>query len=391
MKQLLVLFTNGFPYLNTEPFLQEEYPLYVKYFDHVLIVSSCHEKTQPILPIDHNRTDLICDNTVSGQLSAILSTLPFVLTDRMFYREIFLVFKQGITFSKLRKLLALSFCANHQALSVRRWLKAHSEYTVSAFYGYWMQVPAYAAIRAKQLLRVNCRTIARAHGYDLYPDRQVDGYLPFHRQLFEQIDSVATVSDHGKNYLEAAYGTFTPVYVHRLGVYLPHVSNPEESRTPLRIISCSRVVTVKRLNRIIDILKALDIDVHWTHFGDGEGLSALKDYAKKVLPANIRYTFAGFLSKEKIFDIYAHQPFHAFLNVSDSEGIPVAMMEAMGYGIPAIGPAIGGIPELIRHETNGYLILNPADHTEYAHALLKLSTLPDDAYHSLRQAARSSV
>jgi glycosyltransferase involved in cell wall biosynthesis len=44
-----------------------------------------------------------------------------------------------------------------------------------------------------------------------------------------------------------------------------------------------------------------------------------------------------------------------FVNVSASEGLPVAIMEAMSCGIPVIAPAVGGIPEIVNSE-NGVLL-----------------------------------
>lgn len=38
------------------------------------------------------------------------------------------------------------------------------------------------------------------------------------------------------------------------------------------------------------------------------------------------------------------------------EGIPVALMEAMSYGIPCIASQVGGVPELIDHRINGILV-----------------------------------
>src|SRR5262249_18588861 len=40
---------------------------------------------------------------------------------------------------------------------------------------------------------------------------------------------------------------------------------------------------------------------------------------------------------------------------SRSEGIPVALMEAMVCGKPVLAPAITGIPELVRHGETGFL------------------------------------
>ena len=42
-----------------------------------------------------------------------------------------------------------------------------------------------------------------------------------------------------------------------------------------------------------------------------------------------------------------------FINVSESEGIPVSIMEAMSSGIPVMATAVGGTPEILKHKVNG--------------------------------------
>jgi colanic acid/amylovoran biosynthesis glycosyltransferase len=56
---------------------------------------------------------------------------------------------------------------------------------------------------------------------------------------------------------------------------------------------------------------------------------------------------------------------------SISEGIPVALMEAMSKGLPVIASRITGIPELVKHNEDGILVC-PADVSELAKAMRKL-------------------
>lgn len=67
------------------------------------------------------------------------------------------------------------------------------------------------------------------------------------------------------------------------------------------------------------------------------------------------------------FDIYVHP--------SDSEGLPVSLMEAAAAGLPLIGTRVGGIPELIEDGVNGILI-EQGNGTQLAAAIELLATNP---------------
>ncbi len=61
----------------------------------------------------------------------------------------------------------------------------------------------------------------------------------------------------------------------------------------------------------------------------------------------------------KRFDILEILPaFDVYIQPSRFEGLPVALMEAASSALPLIGTRIGGIPEIIIHESNGFLIDN---------------------------------
>jgi glycosyltransferase involved in cell wall biosynthesis len=58
---------------------------------------------------------------------------------------------------------------------------------------------------------------------------------------------------------------------------------------------------------------------------------------------------------------------------SYNEGLPVSIIEAMGYSLPVISTRVGGIPELIRDGTDGILI-NAGDQVALSEALTKLAS-----------------
>ena len=63
-----------------------------------------------------------------------------------------------------------------------------------------------------------------------------------------------------------------------------------------------------------------------------------------------------------------------FVLPSLSEGLPIAMLEALATGVPVVASRVGGIPEVLIHEFNG-LLVEPRDPDDLAEAITK--TLSD--------------
>lgn len=98
-----------------------------------------------------------------------------------------------------------------------------------------------------------------------------------------------------------------------------------------------------------------------------------------------RVFFTGHLSNaNKIFPAL-----DVFILSSRREGLPIALLEAMGNGIPTIAPAIGSIPVVIEHNVNG-LLFRPGDIIGLTEAL---TTMLDSAEMRFRlaKAGRSTI
>lgn len=73
----------------------------------------------------------------------------------------------------------------------------------------------------------------------------------------------------------------------------------------------------------------------------------------------------------------------------ESDGIPVALMEAMAMGVPVVSTPVSGIPELVRHESTG-LLVPERDPAGLADAILRL--VQDDGLRArLVEAARQGI
>lgn len=393
MGKTLVLFAIGFPYNISEPFLENEYPLYKEYFDKVLIVTGCQKGEKPTRDIQDPVIHILNDYTLSKDKKSILEALSYVITDRLFYQELWRLIKEN-KFSPKRfyKLLVTSVCGNHRALLAKRWIDSMELWNdTDVIYSYWLDIPAYAAVRLASMGKNRrIKTVSRCHGFDIYSERRVENYSPFQWELLYHMDAVVSVSKAGAAYLHKKYQNVDTICTRYLGCKDKGTANPYAERDPLRIVSCARVVPLKRLERIVDGLRLITGQkIIWTHIGGGDGLSDLKDYAEKRLPANIAVKWVGMIPNEEVYDLYRTTPFHAFVSVSSTEGLPVSMCEAFSFHVPIIATDVGGVSEVVDHNVNGLLLSADFTDEEFAEAVKDIASMNELAYQGMRKAARS--
>jgi len=114
-------------------------------------------------------------------------------------------------------------------------------------------------------------------------------------------------------------------------------------------------------------------EAHFVVAGDGPLRQQLADLAAD-LGLERRVHFLGFRSDAS--------ELMRFLDVlvvpSLSEGSPLVTLEALAAGVPVVASAVGGIPDQIRHDKEGLLVL-PGDTEALGEALLALLRDPDHA------------
>lgn len=122
------------------------------------------------------------------------------------------------------------------------------------------------------------------------------------------------------------------------------------------------MVPVKRLNKIAESLMDWSgVELIWTHFGGGDGLRALQEKCN-TLPSSISVSLKGHCSHNEIMSFYSEcAEIPLYINVSSSEGVPVAVMEAFSFGFPALVTDVGGNREIVSNEWNGWVL--PEDFT----------------------------
>lgn len=356
----VLLLTAAFPFRPDEDtFLPQEVAYLAEQVD--LVIAPCDVRQGPEfpLPAGAQRTTGLARALGSGGLP--LTRLPAALVSSRLWSEV------RRTGSWPWRLLAfatiLVWTARSLAVAawVGRWCDA-TDRPVSALYTWWANPAAVGAIWAGRPRGIP--VISRAHGADLYPEQSRIGFIAYQSTVVNGCAAVLPDGERGVRHLNQAHpGAAADITVSHLGTTDPGFLAEPSADGELRVVSCSGVIPVKRLDLMLAAMALLAASpgrhaFHWTHIGDGPGLDRLREEIDGTGNLASRVTLTGRLPPGGVFAYYRDHPVDLFVNVSSSEGLPVAMMEAASCGIALLGTDVGGIRDLV--EPAGGLLL-PAD------------------------------
>lgn len=394
MKKLFLV-TTGFPYpaKSMETYLETE-TRYYDLFDEIYIISlGVKRKTLGM------KRNINCECKVNVFPIVFGSKLTYIINgisaffDRNFYREVIELQKnKKINFKRLIRLIIYISRSHFDARKVKKTLDINKNKPVkdAIIYCYRFEYQPYVALLLKKYFD-NPTIIARAHRYDLYEERNSDHYIPVRQLLLKELNRVYLISQDGYDYLAGKFPEYKDkMAISRLGTMDNGVKKYDNKGAWFRIVSCSNIVPVKRIDRIISTLSKVKIQkVEWIHFGSGEEESKIREMASELLRENVKVMFKGRVENRQVLEFYKNNAINLFINLSDSEGVPVSIMEAMSFGIPCIATNVGGTSEIVVDGINGYLINDESD--EYiASKLDSIASMNTECYEQLRCAARNT-
>lgn len=228
-------------------------------------------------------------------------------------------------------------------------------------YTYWRGGQTLAAARWAAL-HEHAEAITRVHRYELYEEAFDPPFQPW-TTVYASLRLIVPVAQQGADYLMARGVDPERVRVARLGVP-PGPRARASDDGVLRVLSSSTVTNVKRVERIAQALVLLAGHhparrIEWTHFGDGPGMAAVRA-ALAGAPPNLRTSLPGRVAHARVLAHYRERPVDLLLLTSRSEGLPVAIQEALAHGVPVVATDVGGVAEAVdRSGDNGALL--PAD------------------------------
>jgi colanic acid/amylovoran biosynthesis glycosyltransferase len=379
----VLLFTGSFPYSSAaeDTFIDPELPYLKSSFSSVIIIPKS---------LDGERKDLPSDIKIETSLGQLLKSRGVILyyiksfflclTSPIFYVEII---KKKLNIQSIIRLIV--FLGN--VLRTKQWViryieNNHIDFSQTLFYTYWLTEISMGLSLAK-IKYPEMKIVSRAHGVDIYEERSPFSYIPFRPEIFQHLNKIFIASRDGQHYLSYKYPQYKQIFdVAILGVKKSNCITKQSDDNIFRIVTCSYLLPIKRIDLLIYGLKKLgelkiNQEFNWVHIGNGPLEIELKKLSEKKLPKNVKYRFLGYLSNIDVMNYYKNNPIDIFINISQSEGgNPVSIMEAQSCGIPAIATAVGGNKEIV-NEKVGLLLSSDPTPTEIAHGIITLLENPE--------------
>lgn len=353
----ICLFTHTFPFgKNVEAFIESELAVAVKLDINITIVPLCRE--QEIRKVPSNVT--VCYGLADTSLWLRMKCLCSLI----FSKSVWQLKKSSDPPQNIKEFLkGVKYI--YGALLVETFITNHISMIsdVDVLYSYWFNhTPKglYAGIKKN---RIKKTIITRAHGFDVY-ERAIGSYIPYREETLRSINSVFAISEDGCKYMWGKYPeSKEKIKVSKLGVFPVEKSDQSiasNEDNSIFLVSCSNIVPVKRVNLILKSIHYYAerhpyLEIFWTHIGGGENFDCFKKEVEEIksqnTTPNLHITLTGGVSNTQVRMMYSRKHYDCFINLSESEGIPVSIMECISAGIPVLACDVGGMKEIVTEET----------------------------------------
>jgi glycosyltransferase involved in cell wall biosynthesis len=322
-------------------------------------------------PVKHAEVDLLAAQVHHHSLfsgATVAAHLYWLRKNPKIYGQ---VWRQTIrhTWKSLKFLSRSLVVLSLAALYARRMV----ELEIDHIHAHWATHPALAAYLIKQLTGIPYSFTA--HANDIFVDQTML------EEKIRQASFVVTISQFNRQFLCKLYDELAAqkVFVIHCGVD-PAVF---QARPPKKLTHKFTIVCVARLEEkkghryLLEAcapLKSQGINFHCLLVGDGEARTEIEAHIRR-LNLTDQITVLGFQPRHRVRELLAGADVMVLPSIvtgtGRQEGIPVALMEALAIGLPAIATAISGIPELIEDGETG-LLVPERDPQALTRAIIKL-------------------
>jgi colanic acid/amylovoran biosynthesis glycosyltransferase len=228
---------------------------------------------------------------------------------------------------------------------------------------------------ARQLAaELGIRFTFTAHGYDVYRRPPSD-----FAARAAAAGAVVTVSEANARHITKSFGVPQDcIRVIPCGVNTDQFRSQGDRPELPHVVCVARLNPVKNLGLLLEacaILKTRKVSFRCVVVGDGPCRSELEK-TRVQLGLENEVEFVGAAQQSEVLKWWRRATIGVL--TSESEGMPVCLMEAAACGVPVVATAVGGIPELVQDGVTG-LLTQSGDGLALASALERLLREPEAA------------
>lgn len=260
--------------------------------------------------------------------------------------------------------VSCSIAAEVFAEAVRKWMKQNDPgRDTTLFYSSKFDFAAAGLALISREQGVNYVMRVRLHDVDVNMSRGLR-QLTMEKSKRVFADCNACVEHIKSLYPESAAKIVKQTIGSTKGAVTDLASGHRAEERKLTFLSVSQLTGCQRVELNFNLLRALAVArpataVRWIHTGGSES-AGLTDIFNAGCPANLSVELKGALSDEAIHELYVTEPIDWFMSLSGRAGLPIAVCEALSYGVPVIATDVAGINEAIDDDCGLLLDKNPA-------------------------------
>jgi colanic acid/amylovoran biosynthesis glycosyltransferase len=199
------------------------------------------------------------------------------------------------------------------------------------------------------------------HANDIFCPR------PDHRvslgDLIQDASFVVTVTDYSANRLKAEYPVASKKIVRVYnGLDISVFKTAHPTTNPFRIIAVGRLIEKKGWSYLVEacaLLRDKGMKFDCRIVGDGPDQETLERLIQeRSLGESVQ--LVGPQSQSQIIDLFGESSLFVLPAIhdrnGDSDNLPTVLIEALASSLPAVATDVAGIPEIVQHGTNGFLV-----------------------------------
>lgn len=333
--------THSAPCGKGETFIINEINTIEKYFDVVILPLRPRGKPQ------YEGAKVLMDNSVIIPIFNLRILIHFITSIFLNPLQIFTNILQMVSESRSPRVLTRNLCVLPKAYYAAKCLR---EMEIDHIHCHWSCIQTtFGSIVAKNL---GVSYSFSAHSYDIDENNML-------KRKVRESSFVRTISRNAKDQIIEFTGLnelADKLYVIHMGVEIPQNSSDIERKQNGQVIACpANVEEIKGQKYLIEacrILKSRGFSFKCLIIGDGPDIPKLKSLITELKLENDVF-LEGYYPHSKLMDMLKNKNIDIVtlpsVNMSNgySEGIPVALVEAMSYKIPVVSTNTGDISELL--------------------------------------------